>query len=191
MTFPDILLYDFSDDKHSLDEIADLLGKQRYDYCRRMKSEKAGLASAFAFLLLRYGLKKYYGIADIPELTFGEHGKPFLKEYPGLYFSMSHARSRSVCTISEVPIGVDIQDIRPLSASAAAKFLTDTESGQISAEDSTALCRAWSIKESYSKMTGKGFSEGFTNIDTGKLIRSGTASVTEKDGYIISICMQE
>ena len=172
MTFPDILLYDFSDDKHSLDEIADLLGKQRYDYCRRMKSEKAGLASAFAFLLLRYGLKKYYGIADIPELTFGEHGKPFLKEYPGLYFSMSHAKSRAVCAIADNPVGVDIQDIRPLSASAAAKFLTDTESGQISAEDSTALCRAWSIKESYSKMTGKGFSEGFTNIVTGKLIRS-------------------
>lgn len=191
MTFPDILLYDFSDDKHSLDEIADLLGKQRYDYCRRMKSEKAGLASAFAFLLLRYGLKKYCGITDIPELTFGEHGKPFLKEYPGLYFSMSHAKSRAVCAIADNPVGVDIQDIRPLSASAARKFLTDTELRQISTEDSAALCKAWSIKESYSKMTGKGFSEGFTNIDTEMLIRSGKASVTEKDGYIISICMQE
>ena len=191
MTFPDILLYDFSDDKHTLDEIADLLGKQRYDYCRRMKSEKAGLASAFAFLLLRYGLKKYYGIADIPELTFGEHGKPFLKECPGLYFSMSHAKSRAVCAIADNPVGVDIQDIRPLSASAARKFLTDTELRQISTEDSAALCKAWSIKESYSKMTGKGFSEGFTNIDTEMLIRSGKASVTEKDGYIISICMQE
>lgn len=191
MTFPDILLYDFSDDKHSLDEIADLLGKQRYDYCRRMKSEKAGLASAFAFLLLRYGLKKYCGIADIPELTFGEHGKPFLKEYSGLYFSMSHAKSRAVCAIADNPVGVDIQDIRPLSASAARKFLTDAELRQISTEDSAALCKAWSIKESYSKMTGKGFSEGFTNIDTEMLIRSGKASVTEKDGYIISICMQE
>jgi len=191
MTFPDILLYDFSDDKHSLDEIADLLGKQRYDYCRRMKSEKAGLASAFSFLLLRYGLKKYCGITDIPELTFGEHGKPFLKEYPGLYFSMSHAKSRAVCAIADNPVGVDIQDIRPLSASAARKFLTDTELRQISTEDSAALCKAWSIKESYSKMTGKGFSEGFTNIDTEMLIRSGKASVTEKDGYIISICMQE
>ena len=164
MTFPDILLYDFSDDKHSLDEITDLLGKQRYDYCRRMKSEKAGLASAFSFLLLRYGLKKYCGITDIPELTFGEHGKPFLKEYPGLYFSMSHARSRAVCTISEVPIGVDIQEMKPLKADIASRYFTEKEQDlyfRASEEEcDKILYKIWCLKESYVKFTGKGLMEG-------------------------------
>lgn len=191
MSFPEILLYDFSNDKHTLDELSALLGKQRYEYCRRMKSENSGLASAFAFLLLRYGLKKLYGITDIPELIIGEHGKPYLKDLPDIHFSLSHAKSRVVCAAAGSPVGVDIQDIRPLSASVSRKFLAESEIKRIDPDDSTALCRAWSIKESYSKMTGNGFSEGFTRIDTEMLIRSGSAAVTEKDGYIISVCVQE
>lgn len=191
MTFPELYLYDFSGDTHTLEELRPLLGEQRYEYCEQMKSAKAGLSSAFAFLLLRYALKKQFGIKAIPELIIGEHGKPFLKDNPDIFFSLSHVQSRVLCAAAEFPIGADIQDIRKISPSAARKFLTESELKRISPDDTTALCKAWCIKESYSKMTGKGFAEGFTHIDTEELLRSGKAACIKKDGFFISVCVKE
>ena len=191
MTFPDVYLYDFSNDTHSVDELRQLLGEQRYEYCRQMKSAKAGLSSAFAFLLLRYALKKHSGITEIPELVIGEHGKPYLKDYPEIFFNMSHSDTRVICAVSDSPVGVDIQDIRKITPSAAKKFLTDEELKSCDLSDISGLCRIWCIKESYGKLTGKGFAEGFGSFSAGSLISDGRARCIERDGFFISICIRE
>lgn len=191
MIFPVLYLYDFSEDTHSLDDLRVLLGEQRYEYCNKMKSAKAGLASAFAFLLLRYALKKQYGITDVPQLVIGGHGKPSLKDYPDIFFNMSHAGTRVICAVSDCPVGVDIQDIRKITPSAAGKFLTDEELDICDISDIREMCRIWCIKESYGKLTGKGFAEGFRSFSADGLISRGKALCTEKDGYFISICIQE
>ena len=152
------------------------------------------MRSVFAFLLLRYALHKEYGICDVPQFTINEHGKPFLSDYPDIYFSMSHCTSAVVCAVSRSPVGADIQDIRRLSLSIAGKFLTPAELERISLitdveQRDKELCRLWSIKESFSKMTGKGFSEGFTGIDTGRLTSEGRALWTFRNGCYISVCI--
>ena len=193
MTVPKIYSHSFDAGAHRLDELKELLGGSRYAYCKNMKSEKAALHSAYAFLLLRYALKKEYGITDIPELCYNDHGKPFLKDFPDVYFSMSHCAGRVVCAVADLPVGADIQDIRPLDMRVGKKFLTEAELRRVSliygiAELSRELCRIWCIKESYGKLTGKGFGEGFSSFDADALVESGKASVTEKDGCFISVC---
>ena len=128
MSFPDIYYYDHSGDTRSLKELAPLLGENRAGYCGRMKNVNAALNSAYAFLLLRYALKKKYGISAVPEFNYNEYGKPFLKDFPDIYFSMSHCAGRVVCAVSDSPVGVDIQDHRKLNMRTAEKFLTDNGS---------------------------------------------------------------
>lgn len=194
LTVPKIYYYNFTDDAHTLDELKEQLGAARFAYCSNMKSEAAALNSAYAFLLLRYALLKEYGISDIPVFEFNDHGKPFLKDFPDIYFSMSHCKRRAVCAVSDIPVGADIQDIRKLDLRAAKKFLTPLELEKVTlitdkSELSRELCRLWCIKESHSKMTGIGFGEGFCGYAADELISSGKASVAEKDGCFISVCI--
>ena len=193
MTLPKVYLYNFSCDDHSLTDLEYLLGEQRFEYCAKMKSVKAGLCSAYAFLLLRYALKQEFGITDIPRFTYNEHGKPFLCGAEGIYFNMSHAAERVVCAVSRSPVGADIQDIRKMNLRTAEKFLTAGEFSAVSGitdenKLNAELCRLWCIKESYGKFTGKGFGEGFTDFEADPLVTAGKVRWVRKDNYFISVC---
>lgn len=193
MKGPKVYSYDFSSDTRTLGELGGLLGKNRYEYCKKMKSEKAGLCSAYAFLTLRYALKCEYGMTEIPRFVMNEHGKPFLRDRPDIYFNISHASGRVLCAVSESPVGVDIQDIRKISMAAGRKFLTPSELeriGQITDDEIryAELCRIWCIKESYGKFTGKGFGEGFSGFEADRLVENGQVRCTKKDEYYMSVC---
>mgnify|MGYP002625223055 CR=1 FL=1 len=191
---PDVWYYDFTGDGYCLSDLRGLLSRERYEYCYGMKSKAAGLRSAYGFLLLRYALKKRYGITEMPEYTVGEHGKPLLINFPGIFFNISHSQNSVVCAVSDTPVGVDIQDIRHLTLNVGRKFLSGSELEKVSAiTDPSALddelCRIWCIKESYGKMTGKGFGEGFCSVDHDRLLEEKRVSVTRKHDFYISICI--
>lgn len=42
------------------------------------------------YLLLRYGLRKEYGINENVVLSEGSCGKPYLSNYPFVHFNLSH-----------------------------------------------------------------------------------------------------
>ena len=195
MTFPVVYFYDHSGETRSLDELSALLGEDRFNYCKKMKNEKAGLCSAYAFLLLRYALKKEYGINDVPTFIRGEQDKPFLRNTPEIFFNLSHIRTCEVCAVSKSPVGVDIQDIRPLTMRVGEKFLTKKEYDKTALindtdELSKELCRIWCIKESYGKFTGKGFVEGFRDFEADDLVDEGKVRFTFRNGCFISVCWE-
>ena len=190
-----IYMYDFSGDRYTLAELRPFLGEQRYEYCGRFKAQKAALRSAYAFMLLRTALKREHGIVRVPEFVFNEHGKPFLAEYPDIMFSMSHIENTVICAVAGTPVGADIQDIRPISLRAASKFLTGEEYGKVCAiEDETQrnaeICRLWCIKESYGKMTGKGFAEGFSSFSADRLTDEKKACCIRRGDFFISACIK-
>lgn len=162
---------------------------------RRLRAERAGSASfrrdtVFSYLLLRLALSEEYGILSAPEFTYGAYGKPFLKENPELFFSISHSGGAAFCAVADFPIGADLQVIRRVKSGVGRKFCTPLEMQTVSrsADPDRALCRLWCIKESYGKLTGKGFSEGFSSVDTAALLSLGRAFVTERDGFYLSVC---
>ena len=193
MIIPEVYYYDFSGDNRGLDDLRPLLSPERYDYCAAMKNVTTALRSAYCFLLLRLVLKQKFGLDEMPSFTLNEHGKPFLHGHPDIFFNMSHSGKSVVCAVSDIPVGVDIQDIRHLSLNTGRKFLTDEETDMVTGLEPTAmdreLCRIWCIKESYGKMTGKGFGEGFRSIDAEKLIRECRAFITFHKGFFISLCV--
>lgn len=176
----------------SFESVVPHLSEQRRALCENIKNENSRMQSAYAYVLLRLALKRGYGITEPPEFTFGERGKPFLKDRSDVFFNMSHCKNAVICAVSDSPVGVDIQDIRPLKISAAKKFCTESElleAEKLSDEEQTRfLCRLWSIKESVSKMTGVGFAQGYCGFSAEEMTDSGTAAITEHNGNIISIC---
>lgn len=162
---------------------------------RRLRAERAGSEAVrreiiFSYALLRFTLAEEFGITAPPEFTFGEYGKPFLRDDPDVFFSLSHSSGAALCAADSFPIGIDLQKCRKMRAGIENRFCTPREIGRVrdpSARDRE-LSRLWCIKESYGKLTGKGFAEGFGTIECEALLQSGRARCFERDGFFLSAC---
>ena len=68
--------------------------------------------------LLAHGLEEIHGIS-VPSLEalegmleIAENGKPYLKEYPGIFFSITHCDGLVACAIGEREVGMDAELIQ-------------------------------------------------------------------------------
>lgn len=162
---------------------------------RRLRAEQAGSETVrreivFSYVLLRFTLAAELGITDPPEFTFGEYGKPFLRDNPDVFFSLSHSSGAALCAAASFPIGIDLQKCREMRPEIEKRFCTPREIARV--RDSSArdreLSRLWCIKESRGKLTGKGFSEGFGTIECETLLQSGRARCLERGDFFLSVC---
>lgn len=136
-----------------------LLPPARREKALRCRRAEDRLRSAAAGLLLaRYA--RQLGFDRFPELREGAYGKPYFPDAPQAQFSLSHSGRYAALATSSLPVGVDIQQIRPERVMAAMRLLTDLEQAQLSAlpqeAQTQAFFRLWTLKESYGKMTGRG-----------------------------------
>lgn len=132
-------------------------------------------------------------------------GKPYLKDYPEIYFNLSHSGEYVCCAVGDEPVGVDIQEVVPVKAGLAERFFTEDECRQLKelteAQREQLFFRMWSIKESYIKFTGKGMKQG---IDTFEIdwkkgcIRDKESSEIKAyfdeypyiEGYSLAVCRE-
>lgn len=85
-------------------------------------------------------------------------GKPYLADYPGVQFNLSHSGPWGACAVSEEPVGVDVELVRPLRQNVAGRFFTPTEQTFLARQPNPeqAFFRLWTRKESFLKALGKG-----------------------------------
>lgn len=75
-----------------------------------------------AYALLCRALRDLYGWEDLPQLSYGEHGKPYFTAHPDVHFSLSHTRGAALLAMHDEPVGVDIERLRPVSGAMLARF---------------------------------------------------------------------
>ena len=136
---------------------------------RREKADRLSLTidknnSVIAWLLLSYALKQPY----LPDFSYYENGKPYFGEFPDVYFNLSHCKTGVVCGVSHKPIGVDIQDVRPFSLSAAKRVCNESEleflmSIENENDKEYEFTKLWTKKESIVKQSGIGISQNMKN----------------------------
>lgn len=115
--------------------------------------------SVLAFLLLRIGLYREYGMTQMPKTALLPNGKPYLAELPDIRFNLSHCKTGVACAISDGEVGVDIQHYVPFKASIAERIMTADELLEAQTGDADAVfTRLWSLMESEGKFTGDGVS---------------------------------
>lgn len=104
-------------------------------------------------------LQKYFGIpAEKQEIGCGAHGKPYLLGYPDVHFSISHSGKWAACAVSDRPVGIDVQEIRPFVPKVAERVCTAEELAEIaeSTDPTSAFTRLWTQKEAVLKKYGFG-----------------------------------
>ncbi len=106
-------------------------------------------------------------------------GKPYLQDAPHLQFSLSHSGAYAVCLCSDVPVGVDIERIRPVSATLWARYLADYPGEEVGTPAEAIL--RWTRYEALLKRCGRPVSEN---------TREACLSLSPVPGYQLSIAGQ-
>lgn len=122
---------------------------------------------------------------QLPQIMITPQGKPF---FPGsqLHFSISHSKNHAFCVLSDRPIGIDAEETdRNIDLRLAEKILSPSEKARyLAAPDKRdALLRLWVLKESYAKLTGKGWGNYLYRTD----FSPDDPRITEIDGCYAAI----
>lgn len=128
--------------------------------------------SAVAYLVLVYALKNEGYLKALPEFDYHTNGKPFLANYPDIYFNISHSRKAVACILSDSEVGVDIEIVGEYDDELATAICNDEEYQWVTASsDLTQRARKftelWTQKESIVKWRGTGIDCDPREINTG------------------------
>ena len=141
------------------------------------------------YLMLLYGLRECFGIKSF-EIALGKYGKPFLSECPEVHFSIGHCNTGCVVAVADRPVGVDIQDVRPVLREVAQRVCSARELEEFDQSQNQDLffTRIWVAKESYGKMTGTGVLCELQDDHW----RNANASIHVDEGknYTIGLCIK-
>ena len=124
------------------------------------------------------------------EWQYNEHGKPHLKNGP--YFSISHCKEAIAVAISDKPIGIDVESIRPAKEELIARVMSEGERRELSElngeQKDRMFTRLWTRKEAIVKVQGTGILsfeqlQGILSRETIDI----NVQTFEKEKYIYSI----
>ena len=143
--------------------------------------------------LLYTALKAEYGIdGEALSIRRGEHGKPYFEDCP-VQFNLSHCGQNGkglvCCALSEFEVGVDCAPLRPYDERFARRICTDREYADLqeSKEPDRMLMTLWTQKESYMKLTGAGFRQGF-RTEVAALPDVFAKTFDMAPGFLITVC---
>lgn len=103
--------------KEEAEALLCLLPSARRERLLRVRQEERRREPLCAYALLHMALRERYQWKELPEITTTALGKPFFPDYPEVHFSISHTSGAVLVGVSDQPVGVDIEKIRPMRAS--------------------------------------------------------------------------
>lgn len=157
------------------------LSAYRMEKTKRLKSEKDKKLSVLAEIMLARFLGRK------PNYNIDKNGKPCGEE---IEFNFSHSGDYAVCAVSDLPVGVDIEKIRPVNLEIAKKFCkSEYENILNSKNPNDTFFEYWVKKESYLKACGMGIKAGLGNFNTDKM--SEFIMYDKIKGYKLCVCSKE
>ena len=143
--------------EQELQRALQLLPKERIEKIERIKQKKSQLQSIYAGLLLEHALREQ-GLSG-KSLTFLKNpdGKPYIAEYPELFYNLSHSKRYVALVIDEHSVGVDVEGLREGYQKLVNRFFAADEIAALQEQWSDEyFTELWTRKESYLKATGYG-----------------------------------
>ena len=178
---------------------------KRYEKMLSYRQKKDRALSLGVELLLNAALQELYpGIRCPVAYVEDENGKPYLPDYPAIYFNLSHAEEFAVCALSDAALGVDIEYCADIDGDIARSYFLSQEYeyilGKPESERLEAFYNLWVLKESYMKACGAGFrlaldafclqmGDSITLIQDGQ-IQPCSFFLTQFENYKLAVCYQ-
>lgn len=151
------------------------LPKKEQEFLKKRRNEKAFAEGVLARALLFYGLKKEYHLTEFPEIFREENGKPYLPDFLGIHFNLSHTDGKVLCAISDNPVGADIQKKVVFKENLFLWISHENERKNLgSMTGETVFNSLWCLKEAYLKYTGEGIRCPMKNLDFSRVLRGET-----------------
>lgn len=173
--------------------------KQRVDRFRFTDDKKR---TVMGEMLARKAIAEWCHVS-VEEIQFGlsEYGKPFAIGLD-VEFNISHSGNMVVCAVDNKPVGIDIEQIRPMDLNVARRICTEKEIAYIFADNLredefckitdfkilTRFFEVWTLKEAYGKYIGTGM------MDLKKLKKKNVWEWGKTflcDNYIVGIYKEE
>lgn len=187
----DELIYDFDKQLNNIS----FCRQERVQSYKRTSDKNLCLA---ATLLLDKALDAFGLREKDMDYSFCEHGKPYFKNRPDLFFSLSHSGSYAMAAVSDKEIGCDIQQIKNIDLKISKRFFTEYENDYI--KNILDFFRVWTLKESFIKLIGTGLSMPLNSFcienlaDSPYIDYNGSRYVFTENkigDYYLSICQKE
>lgn len=149
-----------------IEDCASFFPGWRKDKMLQYKHLKGRVQNGLAYLLLIKALREEGIFKELPEFSYNEHGKPFLKNYPEWYFNISHCKTAVCCVLSKKEIGIDIEEISVYKESLANYICNENEFSELQKSENQTedFYKLWTRKEAVFKMLGTGITKEIKNI---------------------------
>ena len=140
--------------------------KWRKEKMLRYKHLKGQIQCGLGYILLIHALREEGIFKEMPEFSYNEHDKPFLKNYPGWHFNISHSKTAVCCVLSRKEMGIDIEEVGEYKESLAAYICNDKELESLHDSENKAddFYKLWTRKEAVFKMIGSGITNDIKDI---------------------------
>lgn len=136
------------------------LSQGRRQKIGKFRHGKGKALSLGAGLLLDYGLSRYGLRERDVVIGYGEDKKPYLRDFPGIHFNLSHSGSLAMAVFADCEVGCDIEKVAVPDMRVAYRFFAAGEVEALKGVEGEKLTeyffRFWTLKESFLKVTGKG-----------------------------------
>lgn len=146
----------------------------------RYHFKEDALRSLMGELLVRYMLETHFSLSrNAIRFQTNSFGKPELMDVKNLHFNLAHSGNWVVVAIDKNPIGIDIEEMKSIDIDVMKEVLTTQEIKSLQAlpanEQPSFFYDLWTLKESYVKYKGKGFtippSSISVDVSTGNFIK--------------------
>ena len=130
------------------ERILQILPSGRKERLMKLRQEEKRQEVLCAYWVLHLALRERYQWERVPEMAQGNKGKPYFPEHPEVHFNLSHTAGAVLVGVSDQPIGVDLEKIRPVSR----RTMHRLEAGVTEEE----FFRSWVRREARTKRSGEG-----------------------------------
>lgn len=157
-------------DAWTLERFSPYISQEKLERIQRYRFLQDKLRSLFGEILIKYLIGTRFGLrpGEI-RIAAGEQGKPYLPDFEGLFFNISHAKKWVVCSMGANEQGIDVEYMSEDLPSIEKRIFTPLERREYSTLDEAQrrhyLYRAWTLKESFSKYRGVGLEIPFSDIE--------------------------
>lgn len=133
------------------------------------KDPLAAKRSLLGHILVNYLMGKKSGI-PLEEILLArnKYGKPILLNPRGLDFNLSHSGAWIICALAQGPIGLDIEEIKPIDLALTERFFSSSERKYLKELEARAkleyFYQIWTLKESFLKALGLGLNLDLKNL---------------------------
>ncbi|PGD12321.1 4'-phosphopantetheinyl transferase family protein [Bacillus toyonensis] len=161
-------------DESTYNSLLNLVSVEKKKKIEGFKKKEDSYRTLLGDVLVRSIICKRYKIYNQNiKYDYNKYGKPTWKGDIEFFFNISHSGNWIVCIVDNAPVGIDIEQIRPIKLKDISKVFSEKEIEDLNlktlADKYNYFYDLWTLKESYIKAIGTGFGTPFNSFTIRKI----------------------